>query len=59
MLNFVVTVACVVHMTCPITQPVISEFKAESHKACIESAHDLIKHFGYNQKDFSIKCELK
>lgn len=58
-MGFVVTVMCAAHISCPIAQPLVTDFKADSKQACLESAHSLLKHFGYKPVDFVIRCEPK
>ena len=58
-MNFVVTVVCALGISCPLTQPLKSEFVAKNSSDCHAKIHQVMAAYNFNPKQFSVKCEPK
>jgi hypothetical protein len=59
MINFVVTIACIAHMQCPLTSPIVTSFTANSAKECQGIFKNLAAQYGVPSANFTVTCQPK
>ncbi len=59
MIQFAVTVTCILNSSCPMAAPYHAMFKAENAKQCEQRIKKIVNALGYDTKQFHVKCESK
>lgn len=59
MKTYLVIVACLHIKECPLPEGYKTDYPNTTKEQCIATAKDVIRAYGYQVKDFSIRCEVK